>query len=85
MLLSHHPGVIDAVDPRNQRSLTSAAYWSEMTPLIDRYAIDWWVSGHTHFSMHVRRGRTRLISNPAGYADENGHYTPDFVIEVPDG
>lgn len=84
LLLSHHPGVVEAVEPLYRRSLNSAAFWSEMTPLIDRHAIDWWVSGHTHFSMDIRRGLARLISNPAGYAGENRHFSPAMTIEVPD-
>jgi hypothetical protein len=32
--------------------------------------------------MNFRRGRTRVISNPCGYADENRYFDPLFTIEV---
>jgi hypothetical protein len=82
LILTHHAGTIEAIAPANQRSLTSLAYFSELTPIVDRYQPRWWVSGHTHLSMNFRRGRTRMISNPAGYADENPYFDPLFTIET---
>jgi hypothetical protein len=82
LILTHHPGTIEAVVPAFQRSLTSLAYFSELTPIVDRYQPHWWVSGHTHLSMNYRRGRTRMISNPSGYADENHFFDPILTIEV---
>jgi predicted phosphodiesterase len=82
LILTHHPGTIEAVAPEFQRSLTSLAYFSELLPIVDRYQPHWWVSGHTHVSMNYRRGRTRMISNPCGYADENSLFDPLFTIEV---
>jgi hypothetical protein len=82
LVVTHHAPTIEAVAPQFQRSLTSAAYASELTPLIDRHQPEWWVSGHTHTSMNLRRGRTRQISNPCGYGDENPFFDPLFTIEV---
>lgn len=82
LVLSHHAGTIEAVAPQFQRSLVSAAYASELLPIVDRRQPDWWVSGHTHVSMNFLRGRTRMISNPSGYADENAFFDPLFTIEV---
>lgn len=82
MVLTHHGATIDAVEPRYQRSLYSAAFASELLPLVDRYQPDWWVSGHTHWPMNYQRGRARMISNPCGYADENPYFDPLFTIET---
>jgi Icc-related predicted phosphoesterase len=82
LILTHHPGTIEAIAPAFQRSLTSLAYFSELLPIVDRYQPRWWVSGHTHLSMNFQRGRTRMISNPCGYADENRYFDPLFTIEV---
>jgi hypothetical protein len=82
LVLTHHAATIEAVAPQFQRSLTSAAYASELLPIVDRHQPRWWVSGHTHISMNLLRGRTRMISNPCGYADENPFFDPLLTIEV---
>ncbi len=81
--VSHHAMTLDAIAPEHQRSLLSAAYASEMQPMIDRFRPELVVSGHTHHSIDLRRG-SRLISNPAGYAGENGSFNPKLVVEFPD-
>ena len=82
LVLTHHACTIDAVAPLLQRSIISAAYASSLEPIIDRHRLEYWVSGHTHLSMRLRRDSTRLISNPSGYATENRFYDPSFAIEV---
>jgi predicted phosphodiesterase len=82
LVLTHHAATIEAVAPQFQRSLISAAYASELLPIVDRHQPDWWVSGHTHMSLNFQRGKTRLISNPAGYGDENPSFDTSLIIEV---
>jgi hypothetical protein len=83
LVLTHHAGAaLEAIAPEFQRSLLSAAYASDLLPLVDRHQPQWWVSGHTHTTMDLRRGRTRMISNPCAYADENPYFDPLFTIEV---
>lgn len=82
IVLTHHAATIDAVAPAFRDELISAAYASDLLPVIDRYQPDYWVSGHTHFPIDFSRGRTRLISNPAGYGHEVSGFDPAFVIEV---
>jgi len=82
LVITLHPGTIEAIAPALQRSLGSAAYASELLPIADRHQPDFWLSGHTHVSMNFRRGRTRLISNPCGYADENRYFDPLYTIEI---
>lgn len=82
MVITHHAPTIEAVAPEFQRSLTSAAFASEMMPLVDRHQPKWWVSGHTHVSMDLGRGRTRLVSNPCGYGDENPSFDPLLTIDT---
>jgi hypothetical protein len=76
LVVTHHAATMEAVAPKFQRSLISAAYASELLPIVDRHQPHWWVSGHTHVSMNFRRGQTRMISNPCGYADENPFFRP---------
>ncbi|HEY6732523.1 MAG TPA: metallophosphoesterase [Roseiarcus sp.] len=82
LVMTHHAGTIEAIAPAFQRSLVSAAYASELLPIVDRHQPEFWLSGHTHVSMNVRRGGTRLISNPCGYADENRYFDPLYTIEI---
>jgi Icc-related predicted phosphoesterase len=80
--VSHHAMSIDAIAPVHQPSILSAAYASEMLPMIDRFQPDLVVSGHTHHGIDIKRGRTRMISNPAGYANENRHFDPSLVVHL---
>jgi predicted phosphodiesterase len=82
--VAHHAMTMDAVAPVHQRSILTAAYASEMLPMIDRLHPDLAVTGHTHHSIDFKHGRTRLLSNPAGYAGENGAFKPNLVVEFPD-
>lgn len=82
VVLTHHAASIEAVAPRHQRSIVSAAYASELLPIVDRYQPAFWVSGHTHRAMNFMRGRCRLVSNARGYPDEATGFDPDFAIEI---
>ena len=81
--ISHHAMSMDAIAPAHQRSILSAAYASEMLPMIDRFRPDLIVSGHTHHSIDIKRGLTRIISNPAGYAGENRYFDASLVVDLP--
>jgi predicted phosphodiesterase len=84
IVVCHHAMTLDAVPPRHKLGILSAAYASEMLPMIDRLQPDLVVTGHTHHSIDFMRGMTRMISNPAGYAGENRSFDPTLVIEVND-
>ncbi|SEH87634.1 metallophosphoesterase [Tardiphaga sp. OK245] len=82
LVLSHHACCIEAIDPNFREDMISAAYASDLRELVDDYQPEFWVSGHTHYSMDLQRGRTRLISNPIGYAHNNQHFDPLFTVEI---
>lgn len=82
LVLTHHAPCFEAIASFRHDDLTSAAYGSDLLPIIDRYQPDLWVSGHTHFSMNVKRGQSRLISNPIGYGDENPLFDPLLCVEI---
>lgn len=81
--VSHHAMTLDCVAPAHQRSMLAAAYASEMAAMIDSYQPDLIVTGHTHHTVNMRRGGTRLVSNPAGYAGENRWFDPALVMTLP--
>ncbi len=55
----------------------------DMEPLIKQFQPRLWVHGHTHFSFDYRIGRTQVISNPRGFAEENKtNFNPALVVEI---
>jgi Icc-related predicted phosphoesterase len=82
LVLTHHAPCLEAIAPFHRDEIISAAYASDLLHIIDRYQPELWVSGHTHFPLNLKRGRTRLISNPIGYGNENAFFDPLFYAEV---
>jgi predicted phosphodiesterase len=82
LVVTHHAPCFEAIPCDARDDLISAAYASNLYSIIDRFQPDYWISGHTHVSMDLQRGRTRLISNPVGYAGENASYDPRFCLEI---
>jgi len=82
IVLTHMAPTIEAIEPQYRNRMIAAAYASNLLPIVDRYQPAFFISGHTHFPMNKRRGRTRLISNPRGYADDNTQFDPEMVIEM---
>ena len=61
----------------------SSGFHSDLSHIIDRYSIDAWIYGHTHCNLDTRVGDTRIISNQAGYPNEDVQdFRPDLLIEV---
>lgn len=71
VVMTHHPPVPDSLGNRqvgwDKPSLIKAAYASQRRDLVERVGAALWVCGHTHYSMDIRIGKTRVISNPRGY------------------
>lgn len=74
--ISHHAMTLEAVAPAFRDNVVTAAYASEMSPMIDRFQPDLIVSGHTHHAIDLVRGHSRLLSNPAGYPGEIRSFNP---------
>lgn len=55
-----------------------------ITPHLDRdpCAVPLWICGHTHASVDVRVGATRVVANPAGYGYENLAFRAELTVEV---
>ncbi len=81
LVLSHHAPCREAIHPEVHDGLIACAYASDLSSIIDDCQPDVWVFGHTHVPVDLRRGRTRLVSNPIGYG-ENAHFDYRLTIEV---
>jgi broad specificity phosphatase PhoE len=80
----HHGVVPECAHPADRDHLLTAAYVSDLGRTIERFAPELVVTGHTHLSVDLLRGRTRIVSNPAGCGDENAAFDPAFVVELAD-
>ena len=82
IVITHHAPLFECVNPDFSFDLLSAAYSSNLNDLIEREQPDLWVFGHTHVSLDIRHGNTRIISNAKGYGSQNPLFSPSRVVEV---
>ncbi|SIT41799.1 conserved hypothetical protein [Paraburkholderia piptadeniae] len=93
VVVTHHGVAPPSVHRRYADDLLSAAFVSDLRPLLQM--ADVWIHGHVHDSFDYRVGETRVIANPRGYATnrlmagapadlkwENPAFDPALVIEV---
>ena len=65
VVVTHHLPAWASVEPRFERSVTNAAFVSNLDALVGE--VDLWIHGHTHCSRRYGLGRARVICNPRGY------------------
>ena len=82
VVVTHHAPYPGSLHPRYQSDLLSAAYVSDLTPVIEAGRPDFWIHGHIHKSFGYRVGPTRIFCNPHGYGNENPDFDPALVVEV---
>ncbi|MDN5204609.1 metallophosphoesterase [Fulvivirgaceae bacterium BMA10] len=83
IVVTHHAPSIKSVPPNYQEDPISSAYASNLEELIEKHQPDYWIHGHIHTPTNYEIGRTKVICNPQGYADEkyNG-YERELIIEI---
>ncbi|MBI1394914.1 MAG: hypothetical protein GC151_02950 [Betaproteobacteria bacterium] len=69
IVVTHHGPHPKSVHPRWADNLTSAAFVSDLTPLMGTAKL--WVHGHTHDSFDYVVNGTRVVANPMGYRKSN--------------
>lgn len=67
VVVSHHCPLEPHYGEFRGEGLHPAYHSLDMIPIIEKYQPDLWVYGHTHFVDDRKLGKTRIISNPAGY------------------
>lgn len=83
VVVSHHLPSRRSVVARYGNDLLSAAFATDLAPLLERKPIDLWVHGHAHSSVHYTQGRTEVICNPRGYPLLTGQWeNPDFRADL---
>jgi Icc-related predicted phosphoesterase len=83
VVVTHHAPSWGSVAERYRNDCVTAAYASDLSPLILATQPALWVHGHIHTLSDDRIGSTRVICNPHGYGRENPDFDPALVIEIP--
>jgi predicted phosphodiesterase len=61
----------------------SAAYASDLEPLVTETGAALWIHGHLHRHSDYQVGSTRVVANPRGYPDEkDSGFDPALTVEI---
>jgi predicted phosphodiesterase len=88
VVVTHHAPHRGSLAERYAEDPVSAAFVSDLEPLILESQPPLWIHGHTHTPFDYRVGGTRVVCNPRGYARkpnahrENPDFSPGFVVAV---
>lgn len=82
VVVTHHLPHPRSVAQRFKGDPTNAAYASDLLEIIEEGRPALWVHGHMHDSCDYVVGKTRIVSNPKGYADENAVFDKRFVGQI---
>jgi Icc-related predicted phosphoesterase len=85
VVVTHHLPCNASVAPRWRDSPLNAFFVCDLEPLLRSRRPSLWIHGHTHESVDVLVGETRVVCNPFGYArlEENPRFDPAKEIAVP--
>lgn len=83
VVITHFLPSPKCVSPRWRNEITNVFFVSDVESLIIERKPKLWFHGHTHDSMDVTIGDTRIVCNPRGYVPNalNGNFKPWLVIE----
>ncbi|QQN28592.1 metallophosphoesterase family protein [Pseudomonas syringae group genomosp. 3] len=79
VVVSHHCPISEAAGDEHDGHV-SAAYFNRWHSLVEKANV--WIFGHTHRSIDVLFGESRLISNQRGYPGEETGFDPDKIVEI---
>jgi Icc-related predicted phosphoesterase len=83
VVVTHHMPSVQCVLSRFEGDPTNCFFLCELDDLIQRAKPSLWIHGHTHDSIDVRVGETRVICNPLGYMPwHNQAFDEKLIVEV---
>ncbi|MNU26795.1 3',5'-cyclic adenosine monophosphate phosphodiesterase CpdA [compost metagenome] len=83
IVITHHAPSPKSLPEIFAKDSVSAAYASDLEPLIETYKPAYWIHGHIHTPCRYIIGQTEIICNPHGYIDQpdNG-FERKMTIEI---
>lgn len=84
VVVTHHLPHRASIAPKYRGDALNPFFLCDMGQLIAQAEPRLWIHGHTHESVDVDVGPTRIVCNPFGYArrEENPRFRPDLVIDL---
>ena len=82
VVITHHAPHRGSIHPRFANDVLTAAFVSDLAPVIEAYQPALWVHGHVHHSFDYMVGATRVLCNSHGYGGENPEFNPALVLEL---
>lgn len=83
VVVTHHAPSLQSLQPRYHDDPVSAAFGEDMDAFILEHAPDLWIHGHTHHCVDYAIGKTRVLSNQRGYADDPVvNFLPNRVVDI---
>lgn len=82
VVVSHHAPSRRSIAPQFASDITSAAFASDLEPLILERGPTLWIHGHVHHPCDYVVGSTRILCNPRGYPDEQSFRDFDLALVV---
>jgi Icc-related predicted phosphoesterase len=82
VVVTHHCPHPGSVAENYARDSVTAAFTSNLEPLLLKFQPALWVHGHTHTSFDYCVGQTRIVCNPKGYGRENRVFDPALMVDV---
>jgi predicted phosphodiesterase len=83
VVVTHHAPSSRSIGPEYDRDPLSAAFASNLEPLVMAGGARLWVQGHIHSVADYKLGATRVLANPRGYPKERVEgFDAALVVEV---
>jgi len=84
IVITHYLPSYDCVDSKYKDSNLNCFFVNEMSHVIKKQKPKLWIHGHTHESVDMNIGDTRIICNPFGYLarEENPRFNQKLIVEV---
>lgn len=84
VVVTHHLPAGGSIHPKYRGTLLNCFFLCDVEPLIRERQPRIWAHGHTHESVDVQVGATRILCNPFGYAghEENASFDSKLIVEL---
>ena len=86
VIVTHFLPAVECISPRfrDPTNDLNAYFANDLGGWIETLDNTTWLFGHTHDTIDITIGSTRLVSNPYGYwgQEVNQEFKPDFIVEL---